>query len=145
MQAELYGARGGAGVADQTKRAIVDIVVRISIAGNVECVKEVDTESHHLFVPDAEVLEQRQIDLAVARPTLGTVVGCPKREGTRIAVRAGPIIYSRIQAWRCRWICAPPLVDGPVLDYHRAILVSAAESPAIGVTVPVGKNRHRES
>src|SRR5258708_36810537 len=79
VQTELYlpGRRAHAGYL--TEVAVRYSIVRISVAGNVEDVKEIGAEAKYmLFTPYMEVLEQRRIDLTIAGGALGAAGRGPK-------------------------------------------------------------------
>ena len=54
---------------------VLNVVVGISITGNVEEVKEVGAKTKHMVLaPNVEFFEQRAIDLAIAWRPLGIIV-----------------------------------------------------------------------
>jgi hypothetical protein len=71
VQANLYMPLLRARAGYLTEVAVRYPVVGISVAGDVEEVKEIGTEAKYIFAPYVEVLEQGNIDLAVARGALG--------------------------------------------------------------------------
>lgn len=57
MQAELNLSCWGTHAGDLPKTAIVEVVIRVAVAGNIENVEEVGSETYHLLAPNVKVLE----------------------------------------------------------------------------------------
>lgn len=98
MQTELNLPRGRAHGTDQAPGTVVNPIVGVPIAGNVEDVEEIRPEAEYmLLLPQVEVLKQRHIDLPIAGCTLGAVVGSSKRIRSRHTIGADPVV-------RATWI-----------------------------------------
>ena len=71
MQTQLDLTCRRAHAADLTEAAVLNVVVRISVAGDIEDVEEVSAESDYLFAPDVEVFEEGSVDLSVSGSAFG--------------------------------------------------------------------------
>jgi hypothetical protein len=136
VQTKLYLPRRRAHAGYLTEVAVRYSIVRISVAGNVEDVKEIGTEAEYmLFAPYMEVLEQGRIDLTITGGTLGAVVRGTKGKRQCHAVSTGSI-GGAVGGVQRRWISSPPVVDGTIPDDHLAIVVRAAKAKRVeGIAV----------
>lgn len=74
MQAELNLPRWRTHGTDQTPRTVINPIVGVPIAGNVEDVEEIRPEAEDvLLFPHMEVFEEGHVDLPIARGTLRAV------------------------------------------------------------------------
>src|SRR5215469_15900101 len=135
MQAELYLPRGGAHAADLAEAAIANIIVWVSIAGNIENVEKISSEAEHLFVPEVEVLEQRHINLAIAGSPFGAVTRAAESKGSCAAIGTSSIVHAFSEAGLRRGIRPPPVCDGLIMNDHRAVLIGAAETVTVRVAI----------
>lgn len=140
MQAELYLPRGGAYAADLAEAAIANIIVWVSIAGNIENVEKISSEAEHLFVPEVEVLEQRHINLAIAGSPFGAVTRAAESKGSWVAIGASSIVHTRCEAGLRRGIRPPPVSDGLIPNDHRAVLIGTAETVTVRVASALTKD-----
>ena len=140
MQAELYLPRGGAHAADLAEAAIANIIVWVSIAGNIENVEKISSEAEHLFVPEVEVLEQRHINLAIAGSPFGAVTRAAESKGSWVAIGANSIVHTRCEAGLRRGIRPPPVSDGLIPNDHRAVLIGTAETVTVRVASALTKD-----
>src|ERR1022692_1536699 len=98
MQTELDLSWRRAYSANLTEIAVGYPVVGISVAGDVKDVEEIGAEANYLFAPHVKVLEQRSIDLSVARGTLGVDGRSAERRQPAIvsdAIGTGSILQRR--------------------------------------------------
>ena len=75
MQAELDMPLLGAHAADRPETRVSNIVIGICVTGDIEKVEEVGTEAQNVpLTPQMELFEERCVDTAISRRTLGAVV-----------------------------------------------------------------------
>jgi hypothetical protein len=102
VQAELNVSFLGANAADCTEVAVTDPVVRISVTGDIEEIKEVSTEAQHAFLtPQVEVLEERGVNAAITWRPLGAVRGSAERILSRDPISTDSIVRARRVCDRC--------------------------------------------
>ena len=105
MQAELNLARWRTYRTDQAPGTVINTVVGVSVAGNIEDVEEIRPEAEYVALfPQVEVLEQGHVDLPITRGTLRAVTSSSKGIGSRYSISADTVIGAgRIlgiwQAW----------------------------------------------
>ena len=81
--------------------AVVDAVVRISIADNVEDVEKVGAESEDVFAPNVEILKEGSIHLAIAGSALRVDACRAERRKASVgsdAVRANTIVRAEARS-----------------------------------------------
>lgn len=136
MQTELDLSWRRAYSANLTEIAVGYPVVGISVAGDVKDVEEIGAEANYLFAPHVKVLEQRSIDLSVARGTLGVDGRSAERRQPAIvsdAIGTGSIVGTG--AANGRWIGSPPAIDGTVAHDQLSVLIGARLAITICIAV----------
>lgn len=101
MQAQLYLPRRRPDSTDQAKAAVIYVVVRIPVAGNVEDVEKVSAEAEDVPLPDMEVLEQRSVHLPVTGSAFRTVLRGAELKVALVAVGTDSIVDAEASTGRC--------------------------------------------
>jgi len=83
VQAELYlpvrRAYRVSGIGDIAEARVRYVAVGKLVAGDVESIKEIGSETDSVFVPYMDILEQGQVDLTETWSTFGTVARSTER------------------------------------------------------------------
>lgn len=137
VQADLNMPFLGANAADCPEVAVTDPAVRISVTGNIEEIEEVSTEAQHAFLaPQVEVLEERRVNAAIARRSLGAVRGSPERILSRLPIGTSSVRRAQNGVER-RFVRTPPVGERTVPNDHGTVLIRPTEAPSSVVRVAV--------
>ncbi len=98
------------------------------VAGDVESVKEIGSETDEVFAPYMEVLEQGQVDLPEAWAAFRAIASSTERARQCGSVSTNPIVWA-IAANR-RGISSPPVLHRAVADDQATVMVCATEAPS---------------
>src|SRR5579862_8846433 len=74
VQAQLHLARRGTNAGDLPEVTVLNVVIGISVAGDVEDIEEVSAETKYMLLPDVEVFEQRHVDLSITGRALAAIM-----------------------------------------------------------------------
>src|SRR5579863_1163794 len=116
MQAQLDLTRRGTNAGDLPEVAVLDVVVGVSVAGDVEDIEEVSAEAEHmLFLIQVKILEQRHIYLSITGRALAAVVGRTESIRGSESVSTGSIGRTVFAVLR-RWIGTEPILKRTITD-----------------------------
>ena len=139
----------GTNAANCAEAGIRYVVIRIPIAGNIENIEEVSTETNDVLLAKyVEVLEERRVDATVAGGAFRAIVRRSECERRRCAVSTSSIVNTGCDCGRNtgrgRRIGSPPILERTIPDDHWAVLISPAEAPTAVVRIAVVGAEHSD-